>query len=271
MPAILSCLRRDLHALEPDFILITGDLAAYDSRDAVYAARDMLDSIGIRYYPLGGNQDFQGQRSRAWFVEAYHAHLPSPDTVYSFNHRNLHVAVLDPWWRWEDGSLCPHRENANPSFCWALPPHQFDWLREDLTAHENMPTIVALHYPALPLPARLKWDRMLEPRYLENGPMLCKYLRGFPQVVAVFSGHAHMHYVVRDSDVFHVVTGALTEYPVEYRVVDVHDDRLEIGTLGLSDKTFAAQSLINSGAGAAGQECDRNFVIPFRSTGALTA
>jgi 3',5'-cyclic AMP phosphodiesterase CpdA len=271
MPEIVACLRRDLQALQPDFILATGDLAAYDSRDAVYAARDMLDSIGIRYYPLGGNQDFQGQRSRAWFIEAYHAHLPLPDTVYSFNHQNLHISVLDPWWRWEDGSLCPHRENAKSTFRWALPPHQFEWLREDLTAHRGMPTIIAVHYPSVPLPDRLKWERMLEPGTLDNGAMLCEFLQDHPQVIAVFSGHAHMHYVAQRDGIVHVVTGALTEYPIEFRVVEVHDDRLEIATHGLSDNSFAARSLTASGAGATGHDCDRNVAIPFGGASLLTA
>ncbi|MCL4694531.1 MAG: metallophosphoesterase [Candidatus Hydrogenedentes bacterium] len=271
MPEIVACLRRDLQALNPEFLLVTGDLAAYESRDAVYAARDMLDSLGVRYYPIGGNQDFQGPRARAWFIEAYHDHLPTPDTVYSFTHQNLHVAVLDPWWRWEDGSLCPHREDVKPAYRWSIPPHQFDWLREDLARNPVTPTVVALHYPVVPLPGRLKWDRMLEPESLENGQILREFLAMFPQVIAVMAGHAHMHYAVQDSHLVHVVTGALAEYPIEYRVIDVHDDRLEIATKGLSDETFAAHSLTPNGAGAAGHECDRNLVIPFRQSSAMTA
>jgi 3',5'-cyclic AMP phosphodiesterase CpdA len=263
VPDILACLREDLQSIDPDFILATGDLAAYDSRDAIYAARDMLDSIGIRYYPIGGNQDFQGPRSRAWFIEAHHAHLPVPETVYSFNHKNLHIAVLDPWWIWKDGTLCPHREEANSGFKWAIPPHQFDWLKEDLKAHRSMPTIVAMHYPAVPIPERLQWERMLKRECLENGALLCGFLRNYPQVVAVLTGHAHMHYVVQDSRVAHVTTASLSEYPIEYRIVEVDDDRLTIRTQGLSDQTFAARSLLPEGEGSAGHNCDRDFVLSF--------
>lgn len=263
MPDVLTCLRRDLQGIAPNFILATGDLAAYDSRDAVYAARDMLDSLNYPYYPAGGSQDFQGQRSRAWFVEAYHDHLPLPDTVYSFTHENLHVCVLDPWWQWEDGSLYPHREESKPNYRWAIPPHQFDWLREDLSKHPNVPAIIAMHYPAVPLPDRLKWERMFEPHHLENGPLLCSFLKQHPQVIAVLTGHAHMNYVVEDSGLFHITTGALAEYPIEFRVIEVHDDRLEVRTHALSDKTFAARSLVHEHTLAAGHPCDRDFAIKF--------
>jgi len=72
-----------------------------------------------------------------------------------------------------------------------------------------------------------------------------------------------MHYVVEESGVFHITTGALAEYPIEYRVIEVHDDRLEITTQALSDKTFATRSLVHDHTLAAGQECDRSLTIPF--------
>ncbi|MCC6695367.1 MAG: metallophosphoesterase [Candidatus Hydrogenedentes bacterium] len=266
MPEVAICLKNDLKVLDPDFVLVTGDLAAYQSRDAVYAARDLLDALQLPYYPLGGNQDFIMPRSRAWFVEAYHAHLPTGETYYSFTHENLHVCALDPWWEWEDGTLCAHRDGSSRIFRWALPPHQIEWLREDLDTHRDVATIVTLHYPLLPLPARLRRLRMLEPGYLRNGEMLRKVLAEYPQVAAVFSGHAHMHYVVEDGGITHVVTGALAEYPVEYREIEVHEDRLEVTTRGLSDKSFATRSLVLDNTWPSGQPQDRSVTIPLRTT-----
>lgn len=264
MPEVASCLRRDFRNRKLEFILATGDLAASQSRDAVYAARDMLDSLGVPVYPLGGNQDFVLPRSRAWFVEAYHTHLPVADTIYSFTHRNLHICTLDPWWVWDDGALFPHRESSGGPFRWAVPPYQFDWLREDLAAHAGVPTVVAIHFPAVPLPTRLHRPRMLEPGHLANGATLVEFLSEFPQVIALFAGHAHMHYVVQNGCLTHVVTGALSEYPVEYREVAVYEDRLEIITCQLSDKSFAARSLVQENTWTAGQSADRSVVIPFK-------
>ncbi len=104
------------------------------------AARDYMESLGVPYYPMGGNHDFVLPESRDWFLEAFAHRLPKQDTVYSFTHKGLHFCVLDPWWVWGDDSLCPAseasvRENLDVSLNgarWAVPPHQFAWLEADL-------------------------------------------------------------------------------------------------------------------------------------------
>jgi len=106
MPEVISCLRRDLAKLQPDFLLVTGDIVSQKSRDAAFASRDLLDSLHIPYYPTGGNHDFVSEHTRSLFLEVFGAHLPEGDTVYSFTHKGLHFCVLDPWWKWSDGTLC---------------------------------------------------------------------------------------------------------------------------------------------------------------------
>jgi 3',5'-cyclic AMP phosphodiesterase CpdA len=264
MPDLVSCLRKDLAALKPDFILATGDLVGAQSRDATFAARDLLDSLGFPYYPLGGNQDFALPDARALFVEAFGAHIPAESTAYSFTHQNLHVCALDPWWVWPDGTLCPHRDGPGGVYRWAVPPSQLKWLENDLERHENLPTIFALHFPLAPTPSRLRRPGMLDYGHLSNADLLLSVVRTNPQVVAVFSGHAHMNFIVQDSGVTHVVTAALVEYPAEYRVVSVHGDRMEVHTAGVSDKSFAATSLVTAGGWTAGELCDRTATISLR-------
>ena len=80
MPEVISCLRRDLAKINPDFLLVTGDIVSQQTRDATYAARDLLDSLHIPYYPAGGNHDFLTEETRAQFIEAFGAHLPDGDS-----------------------------------------------------------------------------------------------------------------------------------------------------------------------------------------------
>lgn len=269
MPEVMACLRKDLAKIKPDFILATGDIVSRQTRDAMFAARDLMDSLGFPYYPLGGNHDFVVDQSRNWFLEAFARHLPILDTVYSFDHKNLHFCVLDPWWMWSDGALCPVSEKAVAKELdislkgarWGLPPHQFAWLESDLGANEDKHTIIAVHFPLLPIPERLRRPELKDGGHLENGEMLLELLEGFPQVKAVFSGHVHMHFIEHTGSLCHVVTGSLPEYPVEYRDVSVYDDRLEIVTLGLSDSTFAARSLIPNHEWTSGQAQDRSVTI----------
>lgn len=265
MPDVMQCLRRDLARLAPDFVLVTGDISSHTSRDAVFAARDFLDELKIPYYPLGGNHDFLSEKSRDWFMEAFDASLPDSDTVYSFTHKGLHVSVLDPWWKRDNGTLYPftagHNNGNGARGRWAIPPHEIAWLEEDLEEHRGLPTILALHYPAVPIPQRLVEPEMKYAGHLENTNLLFEVLSRYPQVKAIFSGHLHMHFIERSNGLTQVVTGSLPEYPVEYREIRVHPDRLEIFTHGLSDTSFAARSLIPGHGWTAGQEIDRSAVI----------
>jgi len=271
MPEVISCLRRDLAKLQPDFLLVTGDIVSQKSRDAAFASRDLLDSLHIPYYPTGGNHDFVSEHTRSLFLEVFGAHLPEGDTVYSFTHKGLHFCVLDPWWKWSDGTLCACSEASVAESIdfslagarWAIPPHQFAWLEDDLEEHPE-PTILAMHYPAIPIPKRMHRPGMKDAGCLDNGDLLLDVLQRFPQVRAIFSGHVHMNFVEYRGGLTHIVTSSLPEYPTEYRDVRVLPDRLEISTLGLSDESFAARSLIPGHEWIAGEESDREATIRLR-------
>ncbi|HIJ74845.1 MAG TPA: hypothetical protein HPP83_12160, partial [Candidatus Hydrogenedentes bacterium] len=140
-------------------------------------------------------------------------------------------------------------------------PHQFAWLEDDLASNRDTPAIVAVHYPAISIPDRLRHPELKDGGSLANGSLLLELLEGFPHVKAVFSGHVHMHFVARRGGITQVVTGALPEFPTEYREVRVYEDRLEILTHGLSDTSFAARSLIPGRDWTAGEPCDRTVTI----------
>ncbi len=271
MPELMPVLAADLRTVGADFILATGDLCSRQDRAAVFETHAAMESLGMPYYPMGGNHDFVSEEARAWFLEAFAARLPEPRTYYSFTHKNLHCCVLDPWWRWADGTISPECEPSVAAAMeesldrarWAIPPNQLAWLEEDLANYRGHPTIIATHYPALRIPDRLRRPGIQDSGALENGPLLLEMLCDFPDVRAIFSGHMHMHCVARAGGVTQVITGAMPEYPAEYRVVNVYDDRLELHTLGLSDGRFAARSLIPGKEWTAGEEQDRTAVIAF--------
>lgn len=271
MPEVMECLKKDLARLHPDFLLVTGDIVSSHSREAVFQARDMLDSLNLPYYPAGGNHDFYSMESRAWFLEAYAHRLPACNTVYTFVHNNLRFCVLDPWWVWRDGSMMPFaepdtgekKEKETRDTRWALPPEQFVWLESVLSAFPDLPTCIATHYPATSLP-----EHFYQPEYnfagsLENGDLLADVLSRYPQVIAVFSGHVHTNAISESNGVIHICTSALPEYPVEFREVEVYNDRIAIKTHGLSDPTFARRSLISGHEYIAGDHEDREAMIRF--------
>jgi 3',5'-cyclic AMP phosphodiesterase CpdA len=235
------------------------------------AARDAMEALGFPYYPMGGNHDFVGEESRRWFIDAYKHRLPQARTHYAFQHRNLRFIVLDPWWLWRDGTLHPVSEasvaaNMEQSLAgarWALPPQQLEWLAETLDLEKAMPTILSLHYPLVPIPARLLRSDTRNGGFLENGQFVLELLREYPQVKAVFSGHVHVHFIARAGTVTQVTTAALPEYPCEYREVQVFDDRLEVFTHPLSDASFAQRSLLPGREYTRGAAEDRRATIQF--------
>jgi 3',5'-cyclic AMP phosphodiesterase CpdA len=270
MPDVMRCLRGDLAELQPAFILATGDMGSQPTCDAMYGARDFFDWLGFPYYPMGGNHDFVVEQSRAWFAEAYGAHLPTGKPYYSFDHENLRFVVVDGHWVWRDGRTMPYsevgtevvQEDDTDRAKWIMPDAQLTWLDTELSREQDRPTVVVCHYPAIEIPSRLHRPGMKNAGSLQNGAEILAVLRKHPQVRAYFSGHLHMNIVEVVDEVTHVVTASLPEYPCEYREVEVHADRMVVTSRGLSDPTFAARSLLPGGAWTAGQPCDRHVTIP---------
>ncbi len=271
MPEVMACLRRDLALLRPDFILATGDIASTQTRAAMLEAQEMMDSLGFPYYPMGGNHDFVLEDSRKWFLEAFAKHLPAPQTYYSFCHKNLRFIALDAWWLWQDGtvskvseaSVAKGLEKTLAGARWVVPPEQLTWLDSELAKQTDVPTAIAVHYPAVPIPQRLHRPAFKNGGCLQNGDLLVEILHRHKQVKAIFSGHVHINFIEDINGIVQVVTGALPEYPVEYRDVQVFDDRMEVYTLGLSDTAFAKQSLIAGKEWTKGDPQDRRKTIQF--------
>ena len=270
MPDLMRCLAQDLAELGPDFVLATGDIASRTSRDGVFEARDEMDGLGLPYYPMGGNHDFVVEESRDWFREAFAHRLPGGNTHYSFDHKNLHFAVLDWNWVWSDGSLHPESEAAIATSQektlagarWALQQEMLDWLDHDLRTTGAHPAVVAIHFPAIRIPDRMRRPQMKDGGCLENGAELIALLKRHPRVKAIFSGHVHVHFIEPLNGLTQVVTGALPEFPSEYRDVQVYPDRIEVHTRTLSDPSFAQRALIPGKDWTQGTPADRFAVIP---------
>lgn len=259
MPDVIGCLRKDLSDDKPEFALVTGDICCRPTRDGVFAARDLLDSLGFPYYPVGGEDDFAKAESRDWFLDAFGARLPQKQTFSSFTHKHLHVIVLDTWWVWPDGSLCPLEPPTGKKDAWVIPPDRLTWLDADLTEHASLPTVIALHMPIVPIPKGDASGSHIS--YIQNADLVLALLARHPQVKAVLSGHAHVNCKIEQDGIVHVTTSALAEYPVEYREVRVYKDHIEFAATPLSELEYAAASLVEGNEWVAGQPEDRHFEI----------
>lgn len=266
LPEIMDCLRRDLAARAPDFLLVTGDLTGEPCIEQFRMARELLDSLAVPYYVVGGVSDFAAIAARGWFLDVFGGILPRLETHYAFRHRGMLFCCLDPWWLWPDGSLCPFAGSPSMHRSWAIPPHQFQWLHEQLEEDPSAPAIIVVHQPPCTLPERFSHSAGKDAGALANGALLTKMLSRYPRVRMILSGYAHVNCIAERQGISHVVTCAVPEYPVEYREIQVHQDRLRILTHGLSDPAFAARSLIPGFEWASGTEQDREAAIPLSPT-----
>lgn len=264
MPEVIECLREDLARLRPDFLLVLGDLVSDHTREAVLHARDLLDRLDVPYHVLGGNHDFFAAEGRTWFRGAFRMHMPAGDATYAIRHKGLRIVALDPWWQWPDGTLCPFAHPGRARSGWAVPPHQFGWLERELAADPRVPTLVAVHYPAVPIPRHLRRPGMRDAGRLANGRLLLSLLARHACVKAVLAGHVHLNAADVAAPVPHITTAALAEYPVEYREAVVHDGRLDLIAHPLSDPQYALSSLVPGGEWTAGTPLDRTVSIPLR-------
>ncbi|NLN92338.1 MAG: hypothetical protein GX130_03385 [Candidatus Hydrogenedens sp.] len=274
MPEVMDCLRDDLQKINPDFLLLSGDIVSNTTRESVFQARDMVESLGFPYYPLGGNHDCYSRESRQWFLDAYAHRLPNKKTWYSFTHKQTGFYALDPWWMHPDGSLSPSAEkkaeamqqfNLN-NMRWALPKEQLLWLEEELASATEESVCIATHYPMLSVPDRLLQLGFKNAGSLENGKVIAEKIADFPKVRLVLSGHVHANTIQPYKGVYHVTTSSLPEYPVEFRVIEVHDDQWKITTQKLSDPSFAQRSLLAGHDFTAGLPEDRKLSIKIENT-----
>ncbi len=268
MPDAIACLRRDLRRITPDFVLITGDIAAAQHRDAYFAARDLLDSFSVPYYPLAGNCDHAHEEGRRCFNEAFLPHLPGGDTHFTFTHKGLRFIALDPWWVRPDGSLAPHRVRPDSPLRWAVPPAQRQWLQETLASDPSTPTVVACHYP-LAEPESPPETEAPHRGGLEQPDALLDILSVHPQVRLYLCGHAHRHHIQplggESSRVRQVITAAFCEYPVEFRVIEVGETHLELTTAGLSTPRFAEESFVEANRWTAGGDEHRSLRVALQA------
>lgn len=171
----------------PAFAVLGGDLASPDLLDhhRVWAPeeytssyrllQDLVGALPCPAYMLMGNHD-----NRAAFHHSFGHAVATPDAphYYSFNYQGYHFVALD--------SLQPGAHGG------LIDPEQLLWLRHDLDAARDQPTLVFVHHH--PWPLGLAW---IDAMALHNGEELTRLLQTYPAVRWVICGHVHTDQVMQ--------------------------------------------------------------------------
>jgi len=201
--------------LKPHFVLLTGD---NNAEAAPSADPQHPESVGVRQ-----------QRFLKAFLEE---HLKTPyvlvtadnwvegfDQVfgphqYSFDCGGLHFMLVDPDRIYHGAPSGPEYEGLS-----VFEKATWDWMRQDLERHRQMPTIVALHEPICP------------PTFLDAPPLRALVERN-SNVVAVLQGHLHVDMDRRCNGVAYLVAPALGKLPAKaMKFVQVYPRGLLVRTI----------------------------------------
>jgi len=158
-----------MNALEPDLVIVGGDLVSDESEESYRRLQALLAPLRAPLHFVMGNHD-----DRTAFRRVFRAAEPASaePVCEAFERGGVRFLLLD--------SLLPGQVEGR------LADGQLQWLERELSTRPDRPAWVFLHHP--PLPIYIRW---LDALGLTNGDALLGVLRRHPQVEAVAYGHIH--------------------------------------------------------------------------------
>lgn len=183
-----------------DMLLLTGDLTDHGDVESFEKIAELLKPCPFPVHAIPGNHD-----SREGLLAAF-PHTPVEDGFihYVIEQDGLRVIMLD--------SFDPGRHGG--AFC----TRRRDWLRAQLDAHPDTPTVLFLHHP--PVVSGIDWmDPAPGEAWIVN---LGAAIAGHGQILAIHCGHLHRPINAR----FHGVPVSVTPsvaplVSLDLRTVDV--------------------------------------------------
>lgn len=194
-----------------DMLLLTGDLTDHGDQESFDKIAELLAVCPFPVHAIPGNHD-----SRESLLASFPA-TPTHDGFiqYVIEQEGLRIVMLD--------SFDPGRHGG--AFC----TRRRDWLRAELDAHPDTPTVLFMHHP--PVVSGIDWmDPAPDEAWIAN---FGAAIAGHRQVQAIHCGHLHRPISARFGGVPVSVTPSVAPLvSLDLRAVDVQrpDNRALITT-----------------------------------------
>jgi predicted phosphodiesterase len=223
-PAVLANCVHDINGHSPsvDFAVELGDVADLGMALEFAMGSAIFDSLACPLYAVLGNHDaFQSDHKAGW-----KAFAKRDSATYAFNFKGMHFIVID----------CTLDPYASPFV--DCDTTLRDWVRRDLAANHDKPTIVFSHFNM--------WERHWNPMFdttatyaeYRGMPELRRVLEEAGNVVAVINGHVHANRVERHQGIYYLDVSATVVGPPSIRYFYVYPDRIEATFSYISDRSL---------------------------------
>jgi 3',5'-cyclic AMP phosphodiesterase CpdA len=268
--------------LAPDFAVHCGDFTSTGTAEEFAFAKDILDRLGCPWFAVPGNHDTWTAAGRDWFREAF----DTGDGAWSYVRElgGLRFVFLDAaHWHGADGSVSPalDRRAYDAGEITGMGPSE-----EDIAVLENAidettsPVMVVSHapvsyrdmYPVATLPRGGATHGPMTPPAdfiadIVGRSRLLDIVRGSPKVTAWLAGHWHINDIVEDRGAWHIMTGALREYPFDIRLVEFDGSSFHVTTHRLDVPDLLELSYVREWGNrwVEGGAADRTAVLSVRS------
>ncbi len=229
---------------KPDFVLMGGD-GPFDGlytpkdefEDQIYLFKTISEELDMPYYHCIGNHDCLGLSGRRevptddpdigkqFFMDGVGMEKP----YYSFDSHGWHFVVLDCIYEVE--------VEHGPSYVPRIGKEQLDWLRFDLGANHDKPTVAVTHIAAFCNLGQIRGDTempSMHGRVIQDTVDL-RHILERHNVKALLQGHAHINEDYRYNDVWYVTSQSVSAawwggnwlgFKPGFNVFTAHDDRL---------------------------------------------
>jgi 3',5'-cyclic-AMP phosphodiesterase len=153
----------------PDLLLLTGDLTEHGDAASYHILAEAISDCRFPVWPMVGNHD-----DRAAFGAAFPQVRPNGGFMhYAIEGTHLRILILD--------TIEPGRHGG--AFC----IDRVEWLRSELAAYPDTPTVIAMHHP--PIISGIDWMDSTpgDPWFARFGDAIV----GHGQIKAILCGHLH--------------------------------------------------------------------------------
>lgn len=212
----MKCIE-SINALDPapDLVLMGGDMV-FDGlyteldtyKESMQLYKIISNKLNMPYYNCLGNHDVLGLSARRKVPADFDGigrkmimeEMGMEEPYYSFNHKGWHFVILN--------SIFEIEGSNGPSYEPKLGKEQLDWLRFDLGAHKDMPTIAVSHFAAFNHKGQINQDvdmKAMSNFILQDNKEL-RLIFERHNVKALLQGHTHISESFNFKDVWYITS-----------------------------------------------------------------